>query len=309
MPRPAAWADTAANTDMENMRMNTAQRPASQSRRRMQTAMAIVMTAGLTISVGAWADWAVNDRDAIEQLKAIHKSIGDKGNGPTSKTLLEYQKYQSTVTKGDFSPDASNGDQQGRYKDPDVMFKSDDVTLTKNASAKLTSITMDDSTRCPQPTKPSTDSPSGGPASPSVGGDGIPEQQHKVCMDILETQKGQFKYNVMMSELADVRYKRLQQIERDRGNIDELDAGKLQDNTNRMLALIALIQIDQQQQKAYNDAYNTRIVYLQGVQERLSQRALHGNGKTSPLDIVGSLGEYATLGAALGVSPDDLISK
>jgi len=289
---------------MENMRMNNAQRPLPQSRRRMRTAMAIVMTAGLTISVGAWADWAVNDSDAIKQLKKIQEAIGDKDG-----TVVNYQKNQSSVGKGDYSSNAQNGDQQGRYKDPDVMFKSSDVALTGNASAKLTSITMDDTTRCPQPTKPSTDSPDTGAVTPGAGGEGIPDQQHKICMDILETQKAQFKYNVMMSELADTRYKRLQAIEDQRGQIGDLEAGKLQDNTNKMLALIALIQIDQQQQKAYNDAYKARLTYLLGVQERLSQMALHGNGKPGAAEIIGGLGEYATLAGALNVSPGDLISK
>ena len=281
--------------------MNNPQRPATKSRNRLRTAMAIVMTAGLTISVGAWADWAVKDDDAIEQLKKIQQAIGDKDG-----TVVNYQKNQSTVGQGDFSNDTGDGQKQGKYKDPDVKFKSSDVTLTGNLSAKLTSITMDDATRCPEPTKPSTDS-----ADPSsvTGGEGIPDQQHKVCKDILETQKAQFKYNVMMSELADTRYQRLKDIEDQRGKIKDLEAGKLQDNTNKMLALIALIQIDQQQQKAYNDAYAARITYLLGVQERLSQMALHGNGKPGVKEIVGSLGEYATLAGALGVSPGDLISK
>ncbi len=262
--------------------MNNAQRHATKSRNRLRTAMAIVMTAGLTISVGAWADWAVNDKDAIEQLKKIQEAIGDKHDD----TLLDYQKDQSTVTKGDFDANAQKGDQQGRYKDPDVMFKSSEVTLTGNASAKLSSVDMSDETRCPQPKKPDApkvdgiDTSSAISSAGSATGDGIPDQQYKLCKDILETQKAQFKYNVMMSELADVRYQRLQQIERDRGNIDELAAGKLQDNTNRMLALIALIQIDQQQQKTYNDAYSARLTYLRGMQDRLSQMALNGTNGT-----------------------------
>lgn len=282
---------------------NARQHPVPRDRRRMRTAMAVVMTAGLTISLGAWADWAVNDKDAIEQLKKIQQAIGDKDG-----TVVNYQKNQSTVGKGDFPQNPQNGDQQGRYKDPDVTFKSSDLSLTKTA-AKLTSITMDDATRCPQPMKPSTDGANGNAVTPNGGGEGIPDQQYKVCKDILETQKAQFKYNVMMSELADARYQRLKDIEQQRGQIQSLEAGKLQDNTNKMLALIALIQIDQQQQKAYNDAYNARVAYLQGIQERLSQMALHGNGKTGLKEVAGSLGEYATLGAALGVSPGDLISK
>ncbi|PNS07930.1 hypothetical protein [Solilutibacter silvestris] len=275
-------------------------------RRRLRTAMAIVMTACLTISVGAWADWAVNDSEAIDELKAIHKSIGD----PNSDDLLTYQKNQSNVTKGDLSPDAQKGEQQGRYKDPDVMFKSTDVTLTANASAKLSSVDMSDETRCPKPKKPDApkvdgiDTGSAISSASSTAGDGIPDQQYKLCKDILETQKAQFKYNVMMSELADVRYQRLQQIERDRGNIDELAAGKLQDNTNRMLALIALIQIDQQQQKTYNDAYSARVTYLRGVQDRLSQMALNGTSGTDssgggPLGGVG--GQLANDAATMAV--------
>lgn len=263
----------------------------------MRTALAVVLTAGLTISLGAWADWAVNDAEAIKLLDKMQKAIGDKDG-----TLVDYQKKQSTVTKGDFSPDAQKGEQEGRYKDPDVMFKSSDVTLTANASAKLSSITMDDSTRCPEPKKPEApkvdgiDPNSVISSAGGAGGDGIPDQQHKLCKDILETQKAQFKYNVMMSELADVRYQRLQQIERDRGKIGDTEAGKLQDNTNRMLALIALIQIDQQQQKTYNDAYSSRLVYLRGMQDRLSQVALNGTNGTK-----GGVGQIANDAATMAV--------
>lgn len=263
----------------------------------MRTALAVVLTAGLTISLGAWADWAVNDAEAIKLLDKMQKAIGDKDG-----TLVDYQKKQSTVTKGDFSPDAQKGEQQGRYKDPDVMFKSGDVTLTANASAKLSSITMDDSTRCPEPKKPEAPKVDGVDpnsvisSAGSAGGDGIPDQQYKLCKDILETQKAQFKYNVMMSELADVRYQRLQQIERDRGKIGDTEAGKLQDNTNRMLALIALIQIDQQQQKTYNDAYSSRLVYLRGMQDRLSQVALNGTSGTK-----GGVGQIANDAATMAV--------
>ena len=266
-------------------------RPAAKSRRR--TALVVAIIVGMTASLGAWADWAVNDSEAIGHLKEIRKSIGDKGN---RKDLLEYQQNQSTVTKGDFDANAQKGEQQGRYKDPDVMFKSTDVTLTGNATAKLSSVDMSDDTRCPKPKTPDApkvvgvDTGSVISSAGSATGSGIPDQQYKLCKDILETQKARFKYNVMMSELADIRYQRLQQIERDRGNIDALAAGKLQDNTNRMLALIALIQIDQQQQKTYNDAYSSRLAYLRGMQDRLSQMAVNGTNGTNnggPLGPVG----------------------
>ncbi|MBS0215809.1 MAG: hypothetical protein JSR63_08555 [Proteobacteria bacterium] len=274
--------------------MNNAPRPESQPRRRMRTAMAIVMTAGLTISVGAWADWAVKDDDAIEQLKKIQQAIGDKDG----QTIVANMNGLAKVgKKGDFDKDQGAGEKQGKYQDPDVKFKSSDVALTANASAKLSSVDMSDETRCSKPKKPDAPKVDGVDTSSvissagSATGDGIPDQQYKLCKDILETQKAQFKYNVMMSELASKRYERLQEIQGERqGLSSDYSAGQLQSNTNKMLALVALIQIDQQQQKAYNDAYNARLTYLKGVQDRLSQMALNGTNGTDSSGGGGPLG-------------------
>lgn len=241
---------------------------------------------GLAASLSASAEWRVYDDDNERELKDVNQKLDS----------------QNKVGGGDFQSDAAEGEPQGRFKDPPKKFTTADQD-------KPSSVDMTEGMRCPQPKAPKAPSIPGVDATSSLssiasmGGGGIPEQQWKICKEIMETERAQFKYSLMMSELAQKRYERLQEIQQQRGNIGSNNVGELTSNTNKMLALLTLIQIDQQQHKTYNDAYAARLAYLNAMSGRLGQMAVNGTrgtdtsaggGLTSPGGVGG--GALSSLG-------------
>lgn len=212
------------------------------------------LVAMLLLSISASADWRVYDDDVDNKLAS-----------------------QNRIGQGDFENAPKEGTQQGRFKDPPRKF-------TAKEQDEVSSVDMGEQARCPEPKQPEI------PEFPKITdmvrrllppapdkGKGNAGKQWTLCKEIVETEKARFKYGLMMSELAEQRYARLQAIQTQRARIDGEHVGELQSNTNKMLALLALIQIDQQQQKAYDDAYAARIAYLKSSQERLGQDAANGN--------------------------------
>ncbi len=271
-------------------------------RRRSRTVLLVavlVVGMGVSTSANAWVDFAALAQRVALFIQNMYQQILDyKEMVDQTKTQIDSLKTQvkiNDVGRGDF--DSATASEKAADK-PDVTFKSSEVPAPSSSGmAKLSSVVLSEDEYCEKP-----DESIGDQAANTVGMESIPAMHNKVCHDILDTQRAQFKYNVMMSEVADQRFKRLEEIKQQRAGIS--DAGQLQDNTNKMLALIALIQIDQQQQKSYNDAYNTRLTYLRSVQDRLTQKAINGSGKTGVNEIVGGVAEYATLAAALGVASE-----
>ena len=217
-------------------------------------ALAGMMVATMLLSVSASADWRVHDDDANNKLAS-----------------------QNRIGRGDFENAPAEGTQQGRFKAPPRVF-------TSKEQDQPSSVEMAEQDRCPEPKPPEipeipkiTDRvrrllmPSPGKSKSNA------DKQWALCKEIVETEKARFKYSLMMSELAEQRYARLQAIQSQRTGIDGEHVGELQSNTNKMLALLALIQIDQQQQKAYDDAYTARLVHLRSMQDRLAQNAAGGN--------------------------------
>lgn len=213
------------------------------------------MSASMLLSISASADWRVYDDDANNKLAS-----------------------QNRIGRGDFEHAPAQGTQQGRFKDPPRAF-------TSKEQDQPSSVDMAEQERCPEPKPPElpeipkiTDrvrrllTPS--PGKPKDKGNA--DKQWALCKEIVETEKARFKYSLMMSELAEQRYARLHAIQSQRTRIDGEHVGELQSNTNKMLALLTLIQIDQQQQKAYGDAYTARIAYLTSMQARLGQDAAGG---------------------------------
>ncbi|MDO5609238.1 MAG: hypothetical protein Q4G62_00395, partial [Pseudomonadota bacterium] len=210
--------------------------------------------------------------------------------------------------------DTNDGEKQGKFNKPDVKFEAkdnhiDQASLTGKKPV-LSAIDSPINERCREPTLP------GGAVgaaaqkeldkliSSATGGRAmsLSAKKWQVCKEIVETQQARFAYNVVMSELAEKRYERLKEIREERGNIGSDEAGKLEENNNRMLALIAAVQIDQQQRAAYNDIYDARLVYLEGLQQRLTQQTL--DGKPNPV-VEGAA--MVGMAAALGVSPDRVL--
>ncbi|RMH87310.1 hypothetical protein EBB59_13240 [Lysobacter pythonis] len=271
----------------------------------MRDSLFTVLGMTMALSLSASAEWQVRDEGTRNKLDTANKHL----------------ERIEQVGSGSYQSDAEAGSAQGQYKAPDIVFKSEEVTMPANASKKLSRVEMTIEDRCPKPKRLKLPGGDGGGSipipsdsgtavtTPGIDGNGadsgktdIGTRQWHLCKDIVETQIAQFKYNVMMSELAAKRYERLRELQQARSKIDGNAAGLLQDNTNAILGLIAQTQIDQQQHKAYNDAYQARLTYLSGVQERLTQMAMAGSQRTGR-EIAGDVAMFATMAAGLGVNP------
>lgn len=121
----------------------------------------------------------------------------------------------------------------------------------------------------------------------------VADLQYEICREIVRTSNAQFNYAVTMYETTEDRNKRLRQIEQERAGLSQQDQGKLQDNTNKLLALQALMQIDAQQAQTNMGAFDKRLRYLNEQQDFYADKAL--NGKS----MLGSIVAGVTLKAAL----------
>lgn len=115
----------------------------------------------------------------------------------------------------------------------------------------------------------------------------VNSEQLELCQEIVRTSNTQFNYAVKMYETTADRTKRLREIEQERKGLSEQDQGKLQDNTNKLLALQALVQIDMQQAQTNTNAFEKRLRYLNEQQVRLTKKALEG-GDDGGLGGIGS---------------------
>ncbi|RMH90998.1 hypothetical protein EBB59_08600 [Lysobacter pythonis] len=279
-----------------------------QGRRWVRDSLFTVLGMTMALSLSASAEWQVQDEGTRNKLDTANKHL----------------ERIEQVGSGSYQSDAEAGSAQGQYKAPEVAFESKNIKIDvapkpksplgvgTASGLKISAVDMNIDMRCSKPSPPSEgisedlknklkdklkEKLTGGAQS-------IADQQFQVCREIVETQQARFKYNVMMSELAAKRYERLKELQQARGKIDGNAVGLLQDNTNAILGLIAQTHIDQQQRAAYNDIYESRLVYLEGVQQRLSQRTLDGKPNVA-VELIAMAG----LAASLGVDPTKVIPK
>lgn len=118
--------------------------------------------------------------------------------------------------------------------------------------------------------------------------------QYEICREIVRTSNAQFNYAVTMYETTADRNERLQDIQQERAGLSQEDEGKLHDNTNKLLALQALMQIDAQQAQTNMSAFEKRLRYLNEQQDFYAAEVL--NGKKT---LLGSIAAGVTLKAAL----------
>lgn len=118
--------------------------------------------------------------------------------------------------------------------------------------------------------------------------------QYEICREIVRTSNAQFNYAVTMYETTGERNERLRAIQQERAGLSQEDQGRLHDNTNKLLALQALMQIDAQQAQTNMDAFDKRLRYLNEQQDFYTDEAL--NGKRT---LLGSITAGVTLKAAL----------
>lgn len=119
-------------------------------------------------------------------------------------------------------------------------------------------------------------------------------EQYKYCVAIAQTENRRF--NAMIKVLQDVEKRdgELQATYEERANLNQTDAGQLQSNSNRVLAIQGQMQNDVQNAKTVMETYDALLRGLKEDQIRTANSAL--NNKSS---LVGNAVQGAALRLAL----------
>jgi len=249
--------------------MNVQAADQSKRHKTRRSSIAGYAMAGLLVMGSAHADWRVIDNEANKKLGTIQDRLGKGDVNQNLKDLYNQQKI-------------------GGYESAGTMAKDPEEVLDDNKpmGLLLKDIGLED--RCP--------------ATKATLLPGAAQTQWQICRLLVQTELAQYKYSLKMYQVAKDRHQQLDNIQKERGKLKPEDQGKLQDNNNKLLALIALMEIARQQQKTYIDAYDVRARYLIAARDTVSKTVLNGD----PLKKLasGALG-YATLEAALKLLETD----
>lgn len=229
-------------------------------------------------SQAAHAQVLVRDNDANQTLSSINKTLGniktDTGNiQSNTKQTADNTKQTDTDLNSNMSVGSSSspGD---RVADPNQYPFAASTTLQQDLQ------------QC-------------GKLAPA---------QQSICQEIANTEDAQYQYMVTMYTTTKTRDQRLRAILQERNNIGGSDLGKLESNTNELVALYALMALDRQQMESANYAYATRLRYLRNQLTELANAAATGTPVNSGPSIslpgvgdipVGSIVGALTTGVAL----------
>ncbi|WP_108796702.1 hypothetical protein, partial [Xanthomonas fragariae] len=144
--------------------------------------------------------------------------------------------------------------------------------------------------------------------------------QKESCELVQRMLNAQYNYVVAMYEITNERLKRLRKIEKNRQEIGGQNIGLLESNTNQLLALKAMMEIDRQQMESAMFAYDKRVAYLTGQQTAAAKAAMAGkeapNTNNRPFwiptwvpDNLLNLGQTIVAGVAMEVAFKAIKSK
>lgn len=222
----------------------------------------VLVTALVIFAAGAaQAAWQVTDQQAENYLKSINQRVGDGNMNSRLNNIYDAYKLGSSGTAGKTEPEPAGTEQ---------LSKAAPSTATAGADE-----------RCP----------------PATGDLAILQRQ--ICTELMDTERAKYMYSLRMYQLTDERVKRLEKLEDERSKLSDHDYGRLQDNSNKLLALMSLMQIDAQRHKTYMDAYDARMAYLVSTRDALTRQALHGAHGLSLGSVGGAVLGGGTLAAAL----------
>ncbi len=155
--------------------------------------------------------------------------------------------------------------------------------------------------------------------SSSTSGTPVSSVQKQVCEMTQRTRNAQYNYMLAMNEITAKRLERLRTIEEERKKIGDQKIGELESNTNKLLALKAMMDIDRQQMESAMFAYDQRIAYLTDKQTGAALAAMSGTKPPDPegesswwSQITGdlmSLGKTAVAGLAMKGAFETIRSK
>lgn len=202
-----------------------------------------VLTAG-----AASADWRVKDQEAIRVLEKILTGIGEEAS--------VNEKLKDLNTKLQIDQSASS-------ETPEMIPEpTGDEKLDKQ---KPTQAQVDISKMCP-----------------SSGSTALAQQQKMLCEEVVKTELAQYRFSMRMFERAKENYDRLKKIEDERRGLGESDYADLQDNSNKLLALTALMDNDRDRYRTYMSAYEARVTHIRNARSALSRNAFTGVGGSTP---------------------------
>lgn len=206
---------------------------------------------GLLITGVASADWWVKDQEVIRILEDIRDNYIQKDGGSTT-THLKTANDRLAIKGDEFKV----GD--GSADNPTLVEpkESDDKLPTDKAKPTAAS-GVDLAARCPT---------------------GIQAEQRKVCEEMYKSEIAKYRFSLEMYDLAKKRNEKLQEIVNERNALNEKDFGKMEENTNKLVALTAQMDNDRDRYTAYLNAYEARMVHLQKSSDLLSKQAISGGG-------------------------------
>lgn len=211
--------------------------------------------AGLLVAGAASADWFVKDREAIEILEKIRDYIG---KDPTTVNKNLENLNNRLAIKGD---EFKAGD--GSADNPTLVEPKESDDKLPTDKAKPTAATgVDMAKRC----------------SSGTSATGIQAEQNKVCQEMYKTEIAKYRFSLEMYDLAKKRNEKLQAIVAERNALNEKDFGKMEENTNKLVAMTAQMDNDRDRYTAYMNAYDARMVHLQKSSDLLSKQAINGGG-------------------------------
>ncbi|QWF15276.1 hypothetical protein [Lysobacter capsici] len=232
-----------------------------------------VLVCGLTAGQAfAQNTWEVNDSQAGKYLEEIRDGLGTKGSTDKENVngkLNNMMKIGSAKKSGDAAPE------------PTEVLQKDKPSMVKKEVAD----------RCP---------------ASSTTSDKSLQDLHTICEELVKTETAQYNYSLAMYEIFKKRKERLDEIESNRGNLSASDQGKLQDNTNALLALMARMELDMNQYRFYMEAYAARTTYLKTVRDFVSNQVVNGKGKDN--SALGSIGREAIGAGVLKTALDEMKS-
>lgn len=187
---------------------------------------------------------------AHAQWKVYDKDANDVLGKSSKKGGTINSNLGDIKTKMDIGSANSTADWPGK--------RVDDPTPAFPKSSDATTIKLDDGSKCKL----------------------VAQTQQKTCQDIVDIENAQYKFMVTMYETSKTRDDTLREILKERTKLGTSDFGKLEDNTNKLNALYALIQLDRQQMESVNYAYEANLRYLRAQQVTLANTAQKGGNKS-----------------------------
>ena len=226
----------------------------------------------------AFADWQVDDDKTQQEIDKMKTKLDDR-----LKQIYE-QSYVQTGDNKVFNVDEK--------KTKSLQYEDSQGGSNGGISGKLEAWEIDTlvAARCPDDNN-----------NPSNA------KQQPICVDILKHEGKLFSYLLDMLELNKQRQEQLKAIIDDRKNLQETDYGKIQSNTNRLLAFQAQQQIDAANLSLTIGSYDRYLSNRRAELADITRNMQRGTGKKDQTALGSFLGgllgqDNPLVGAAEGVA-------